>query len=45
MELKRFKIEKICLMTKIKFLARKFLYYFSLLNIFMGKVKDPDPYL
>ncbi len=35
------------LMTKIKFLARKFLYwnYFSSLNIFKRKGKDPDPYL
>jgi hypothetical protein len=45
MEFKRFKIVKICLMIKIKFFSRKFLYYFSSLNIFMGKVKDPDPYL
>jgi hypothetical protein len=31
-------------MIKIKFLARKFLYYFTPLDAFMGKGKDPDPH-
>jgi hypothetical protein len=31
-------------MIKIKFLARKFSYVFSLLNTFIGKGKDPDPH-
>jgi hypothetical protein len=30
-------------MIKIKFLARKVLYYFSPLNTFMGKGKEPEP--
>ncbi len=30
-------------MIKIKFLARKFLYYFSPLSTFKGKEKDPNP--
>jgi hypothetical protein len=45
MKFKSFKIVKICLMIKIKFLERKFLYYFTPLDTFMGKGKDPDPYL
>ncbi len=47
MKFKNFKILKIRLMIKIKFLARKFLYYFSMLNSFIGKGRDshPDPYL
>jgi hypothetical protein len=31
-------------MIKIKYLARKFSYFFSLLNTFKGKEKDPDPH-
>jgi hypothetical protein len=42
MKFKSFKIVKICFMIKIKFLARKFWYYFRLLNTFMVKGKDPD---
>jgi hypothetical protein len=34
MKFKSFKILEICLITKIKFLARKFLYYFRLLNTY-----------
>jgi hypothetical protein len=30
-------------MVKVKFFARKLLYYFSPLNTFMRKGKDPDP--
>jgi hypothetical protein len=30
-------------MIKIEFLARKFLYFLSPRNTFMGKGKDPDP--
>ncbi len=53
MKFKSFKIVKICLIIKIKFLARKLLYknlfwnhYFSPLYSFMrkGKDLDPDPY-
>jgi hypothetical protein len=43
MKFKSFNIEKICLMIKIKLLTRKYLYYFSPFNTFMGNGKDPDP--
>ncbi len=43
MKFKSFKIVKMCLMIKTKFLTRKLLYYFSPLKAFMGKGKDPDP--
>jgi hypothetical protein len=49
LKFKRFKIIIIGLTIKIKFLARKFLYYifcnqhFSPLVTFMRKEKDPDP--
>ncbi len=45
MKFKSFKIVKLWLMIKIKFLARKFLYDFSPLNTFKGKGKDLDPHL
>jgi hypothetical protein len=47
MEFKRFKIVTICLMIKIKFLARKFFVLFQSAQHFYGKSKvivtnDPD---
>jgi hypothetical protein len=47
MKFKSCKIVKICLIIKLKFLARKGWYYISPLNTFMRKEKDlhPDPYL
>jgi hypothetical protein len=43
MKFKSFKIVTICSMIKIKFLGRKIMYYFSPLNTFVGRGKDPDP--
>jgi hypothetical protein len=42
MKFKSFQIVKICLIITLKFLARKFWFYFSPLNTFTGKGKDPD---
>jgi hypothetical protein len=51
MKVKNFKILKLCLMIKIKFIIRKFCiknifffkHYFSPLNTLMSKGKDSDP--